>query len=218
MLTTYRTSFAETARMLSLHGTSHNTWERYTEHGDWHYEVLAHGFKYNLSDLQAAIGIHQLRKLEQFIDRRTLYARLYHQAFAGMEEVELPPDRPNCRHAWHLYILRLNLDKLRISRDEFIEDLRRQGIGTSVHFIPIPLHPFFAQLPLARYPCPRALALYPRIVSLPLYPAMTEEQVHHVARCVVNVLKRSRRARFVSSGTAATLRTTDASLPLKSHS
>jgi dTDP-4-amino-4,6-dideoxygalactose transaminase len=218
MLTTYRASFAETARMLSLHGTSHNTWERYTEHGDWHYEVLAHGFKYNLSDLQAAIGIHQLRKLEQFIDRRTLYARLYHQAFAGMEEVELPPDRPNCRHAWHLYILRLNLDKLRISRDEFIEDLRRQGIGTSVHFIPIPLHPFFAQLPLARYPCPRALALYPRIVSLPLYPAMTEEQVHHVARCVVNVLKRSRRARFVSSGTAATLRTTDASLPLKSHS
>lgn len=218
MLTTYRASFAETARMLSLHGTSHNTWERYTEHGDWHYEVLAHGFKYNLSDLQAAIGIHQLRKLEQFIDRRTLYARLYHQAFADMEEVELPPDRPNCRHAWHLYILRLNLDKLRISRDEFIEDLRRQGIGTSVHFIPIPLHPFFAQLPLARYQCPRALALYPRIVSLPLYPAMTEEQVHHVARCVVNVLKRSRRARFVSSGTAATLRTTDASLPLKSHS
>jgi dTDP-4-amino-4,6-dideoxygalactose transaminase len=214
MLTTHRDALADTARMLSLHGTSHNAWERYTEHGDWHYDVLAHGFKYNLSDLQAAIGIHQLRKLEQFVDLRTLYASMYDREFAGLEEVELPYDNPSCRHAWHLYILRLNLNRLKISRDEFIGELRKMRISTSVHFIPIPLHTFFAQSPLAGYACPRALALYPRIVSLPLYPAMTEEQVHTVAQCVGNVLKRSRRTKFITPRTmVAGRRAPDVVLP-----
>ena len=201
MLTTYRAELEKTARMLSLHGTSHNAWDRYTEHGDWHYEVLAHGYKYNLSDLQAAIGIHQLRKLEEFIQLRGRYAGIYHRALGDMDEAELPPDNPRCRHAWHLYILRLNLDRLEIDRDEFIRELRRRGIGASVHFIPIPVHPFFARLPLARHACPRALDLYSRIVSLPLYPAMTEEQVNHVARSVKDILQRSRRVKFVASGT-----------------
>ena len=196
MITTHRPGFAKALRMLSLHGTSHDAWDRYSEHGNWHYDVLAHGFKYNLSDIQAAVGIHQLRKLEQFIARRASYANMYHNAFAGMDQVELPPDNPRCRHAWHLYILRLNLDRLKIDREEFIRALRRKGIGTSVHFIPIPLHRFFAQLPLGRDACPRALDLYPRIVSLPLYPAMTEEQVHYVTLCVRAVLEHSRRARF----------------------
>jgi dTDP-4-amino-4,6-dideoxygalactose transaminase len=203
MATTYRPDLAGSMRMLSLHGTSHDAWDRYTEHGGWHYDVLAHGFKYNLSDIQAAIGIHQLRKLEQFIERRALYAGIYGRALAGMEEVELPPENPRCRHAWHLYIPRLNLWRLKIDREEFIRELRRRGIGTSVHFIPIPLHPYFARLPLARFACPRAFDLYPRIVSLPLYPAMTEEQVHLVARCVREVLESSRKARFVASGAPA---------------
>jgi len=200
MVTTHRPGFAKSLRMLSLHGTSHDAWDRYSEHGDWHYDVLAHGFKYNLSDIQAAIGIHQLRKLEQFIERRAFYANVYHDAFAGMDQVELPPDNPRCRHAWHLYILRLNLERLKIDREEFIRALQRKGIGTSVHFIPIPLHRFFAQLPLARDACPRALDLYPRIVSMPLYPAMTEEQVHYVTHCVRAVLEHSRRARFLALG------------------
>jgi dTDP-4-amino-4,6-dideoxygalactose transaminase len=122
---------------------------------------------------------------------------------ADLEEVELPPDNPRCRHAWHLYILRLNLQRIKIDRAEFIRELRERGIGTSVHFIPIPLHQFFAQLPLASYPCPRALRLYPRIVSLPLYPAMTEEQVRYVAQSVREVLKNSRRLRCVAPGAAA---------------
>jgi dTDP-4-amino-4,6-dideoxygalactose transaminase len=200
MITTHRPGFAKSLRMLSLHGTSHDAWDRYSEHGDWHYDVLAHGFKYNLSDIQAAIGIHQLRKLEQFIERRAFYASMYYDAFAGMDQVELPPDNPRCRHAWHLYILRLNLERLKIDREEFIRALQRKGIGTSVHFIPIPLHRFFAQLPLARDACPRALDLYPRIVSLPLYPAMTEEHVHYVTHCVRTVLEHSRRARSLALG------------------
>jgi dTDP-4-amino-4,6-dideoxygalactose transaminase len=203
MLTAHQPALAEAMRILSLHGTSHDAWDRYTEHGDWHYDVLAHGFKYNLSDIQAAIGIHQLRKLEKFIQRRASYAAMYNRALADLEEVELPPDNPRCRHAWHLYILRLNLQRIKIDRAEFIRELRERGIGTSVHFIPIPLHQFFAQLPLASYPCPRALRLYPRIVSLPLYPAMTEEQVRYVAQSVREVLKNSRRLRCVAPGAAA---------------
>jgi len=200
MLTTRHKDVAEAVRMLSLHGTSHDAWDRYTDHGGWQYEVLAHGFKYNLSDIQSAIGIHQLRKLESFVHRRTQLADAYRREFEGRDDVELPPDRRDCRHAWHLYILRLNLDRLRIDRDEFIRSLRGMGIATSVHFIPIPLHPFFARLPLTGESCPRTMALYPRIVSLPLYPGLTEEQVHYVAKSVREVLDSARRARFVASG------------------
>jgi len=165
--------------------------------------VLAHGFKYNLSDIQAAIGISQLRKLEHFIERRTLYAGIYHRGLGGLEEVELPPDNPRSRHAWHLYTLRLNLQRLKIDRAKFIHELRQKGIGASVHFIPIPLHQFFARLPLAKYPCPQAILLYPRIVSLPLYPAMTEEQVHYVVQSVREIVERSRRTQFVGPGALA---------------
>jgi dTDP-4-amino-4,6-dideoxygalactose transaminase len=206
MLTTSRADLAETVRMLALHGTSRDAWNRYTDHGGWHYDVVAHGFKYNLSDIHSAIGIHQLRKLEQFIRRRTEYAAIYNRELAGTDSVELPPDRPECRHAWHLYILRLNLDRLRIDRDEFIRRLRQKGIGASVHFIPIPLHSYFARLPLAADSCPRAMALYPRLVSLPLYPALTEDQVHYIARSVCDILEGARSARFVSPATVSPAR------------
>jgi len=198
MITTHRQELAKSMRMLALHGTSHDAWDRYTERGDWHYDVMDHGFKYNLSDIQAALGIHQLRKLDGFIEQRTRYARMYNEAFGGLEGVEVPPDHPNCRHAWHLYILRLNLRTLKIDRSEFIRELKQRGIGTSVHFIPIPLMRYFAGLPLAQYACPRALDLYPRIVSLPLYPAMTEEQVQYVIRSVQEVLENSSLVRFVA--------------------
>ena len=202
MITTHRTDLANTMRVLSLHGASHDAWNRYSEHGNWYYEVVDHGFKYNLSDIHAALGIHQLRKLDRFIETRARYAEIYNRAFGDMEEVEIPPDNPRCRHAWHLYILRLNLKRLRVDRKKFIEDLRKKGIGTSVHFIPIPLHPFFARLPLARYQCERALELYPRIVSLPLYPAMTEDQVHYVAQTVGEIVKGARREKYITAGSA----------------
>jgi dTDP-4-amino-4,6-dideoxygalactose transaminase len=205
MLTTGRADLAQTVRMLSLHGTSHDAWDRYTDHGGWHYDVVAHGFKYNLSDIQSAIGIHQLRKLEQFVRCRTGQAAVYNRELAGNDCVELPPDRAGCRHAWHLYILRLHLDRLQIDREEFIQSLRRRGIHTSVHFIPIPLHPFFARMPLAAHPCSQALALYPRIVSLPLYPALTEDQVHYIAQSVREVLEGARRPRFVAPGAVASV-------------
>lgn len=200
MITAHEAALADTLRMLTLHGVSHNAWDRYTDHGGWQYDVLAHGFKYNLSDIHAAIGIHQLQKLDQFIERRQHYARMYHNAFTDIDEVEIPPDNVRCRHAWHLYILRLNLQKLKIDRAEFIQELRRRGIGASVHFIPIPLLSFFAGLNLTQYAHPRTRDLYPRIVSLPLYPAMTEEQVHYIAQSVREIVEHTRRVRFVPAG------------------
>lgn len=193
MLTSPHSEIADTVRMLSLHGMSRDAWDRYTENGSWRYDVLAHGFKYNLSDIQAAIGIHQLRKLDQFVTTRAEYVERYHRMLGDLDTVELPPDNPRCRHAWHLYILRLNLDQLKITRDDFIRELREAGIGTGVHFIPIPLHGFFAKLPVSAYACPEALKFYQRIVSIPLYPAMTVEQVNYVGHTVRAVLERGRR-------------------------
>src|SRR6185369_6842169 len=108
MITTASESLAARMRMLTLHGMSRDAWNRYTESGRWYYEIVDTGFKYNLSDLQAALGIPQLRKLDAFIEKRTRYAQIYNRAFGAMEELETPADSPDVRHAWHLYILRLN--------------------------------------------------------------------------------------------------------------
>lgn len=194
MVTTHDPTLAETMRNLCLHGISQDAWNRYSDRGNWYYEVLRPGFKYNLTDIQSAIGIHQLRKLERFIEIRTRYAQAYNEIFADVAEFELPPDKVHCRHAWHLYSLRLNLDRLEISRDEFIERLKQKGVGTSVHFIPIPLHPAYASLSQrSENQCPEALALYPRLISLPLYPAMTEAQVEYVAESAKEIAYRARK-------------------------
>ena len=188
MITTPREALFGKMKMFSLHGMSADAWNRYTEKGRWYYEVADTGFKYNLSDIQSAIGIHQLRKLEGFIGTRTRYAQIYNDAFAGMPELQLPSDRADLRHAWHLYVLRLNPAELTISREDFIDELRRCGVGTSVHFIPIPMHPYFARIGLDGRACPRAMDYYSRCISLPLYPAMSEEQVHYVASTVKEIV------------------------------
>jgi dTDP-4-amino-4,6-dideoxygalactose transaminase len=197
MVTTHSEELAETLRILCLHGISKNAWNRYSDRGNWYYEVLRPGFKYNLSDLQSALGIHQLRKLAKFTEIRTRYAQAYNQAFADVEEFQIPPDKQDCAHAWHLYTLRLNLDKLEINRDQFIIELKNRGVGTSVHFIPIPLHPFFARF--ADKPAnqtPKAIALYQRMVSLPLYPAMTNEQVGYVVKAAKDVAWHARKRKM----------------------
>src|SRR5438034_4487654 len=194
MVVTHDEKLFNKMKVLCLHGISKDAWNRYAEQGNWYYEVVECGFKYNLSDILSAIGIHQLRKQEDFIETRTSYARLYNEAFADLPEVETPPDNPVYRHSWHLYALRLNLDMLDIDRDEFIRELRRQGIGASVHFIPIPLHPAYGSLARSsRTYCPRALELYRRLVSLPLYPAMREEQLEYVATNVKDIVVAHRR-------------------------
>jgi dTDP-4-amino-4,6-dideoxygalactose transaminase len=198
MVTTDDADLAESLKILCLHGISKNAWNRYGDRGSWYYEVLRPGFKCNLTDIHAAIGIHQTRKLESFIQTRTDYANVYNRTSANVQEIEIPPDKAECRHAWHLYSLRLNLDKLEISRDEFIEELTKRGVGTSVHFIPIPLHPAYAAIAAkAENHCPRAMALYPRLISLPLYPSMSLSQVEYVAESVKQVAYAARRNKMV---------------------
>lgn len=204
MVTTNRPELMSRMRVLALHGISKDAWNRYAENGSWHYQVMEAGFKYNLSDMQSALGIPQLRKLEAFIEARKSRAELYNQMLGGLEELELPAGCAWGRHSWHLYVLRLNLDKLTIGRDEFMEELRRRRVGASVHFIPIQTHPFFA--PWAGEPrnrCPRSLALYQRIISLPLYPSLTDEEVERVASAVRDIVYASRKTHHLAAGSTA---------------
>jgi dTDP-4-amino-4,6-dideoxygalactose transaminase len=203
MVTTCHEELADALRILCLHGISKNAWNRYSDRGSWYYEVLKPGFKYNLTDIQSSLGIHQIRKLESFLKVRTQYAHAYNQAFADVEELEIPPDKDYCRHSWHLYALRLNLDKLQINREQFILELMDRGIGTSVHFIPIPLHPFFASFAeRTENQCPRALSFYPRMLSLPLYPAMTGSQLDYVIESVKDIARKNRKIRAISVAAA----------------
>jgi len=204
MVTTYDEELAARVKKLCLHGISKNSWNRYADRGSWHYEVLEPGFKYNLTDLQSALGIHQLRKIERFTADRTRLATLYRRLLGDLEEVELPGTKVDCRHAWHLFMLRLNLGRLSIDRAAFIAELQKRGVGTSVHFIPIPLHPAYGKM--AARPenqVPRALALYPRLISLPLYPAMTEEQVVFTAKAVREIVLEHRVSRLWALTAAA---------------
>lgn len=188
MVTTPSGDLAERMRILCLHGISRDAWNRYSEKGSWYYEVVNCGFKYNMSDVMAALGIHQLAKLDRMNARRAAVAAAYNDAFGGMPEVELPPDRSDCRHAWQLYVLRLNLGTLSIGRAQFFDEMRARGIGCSVHFIPIPLHPYYRKNLEMRDPCTRALSEYPRLISLPVYSKLSDEDVKRVIQAVKDVV------------------------------
>ncbi len=182
--------FLDSARVLSLHGMSREAWRRYQKGGSWHYDIVTPGFKYNMTDIQASIGIWQLRKLEQFQLRRCEVAAAYQQAFGKIEAIELPVVRDSIEHAWHLYPIRLHLDQLQINRDQFIEELTARNIGTSVHFIPIHLHSFYRK----KYGYqpgnfPVALDSFQRILSLPLNPRLSEQDVADVIEAVSDVVK-----------------------------
>ena len=194
MITTADDELAERLRLLSLHGMSRDAWKRYTSAGSWFYEVVLPGYKYNMTDIQAALGIHQLRRLNGFIQTRRCYARMYDQALADVPEIETPIIHPDHFHAYHLYAIRLNLDRLNINRAQFIEELGARNIGTSVHFIPVHLHPFYRErFGYRRGDLPQAEALYERIVSLPLYPRMTESDVEDVIAALKDVVQNFRR-------------------------
>lgn len=193
MVTCHDSNLLERMRVLCLHGISKDAWNRYSEKGKWYYEVVECGFKYNLTDIQSAIGLEQLRKQERFLELRSAHAHFYNEHFAAVEELEVPQDSPHGRHAWHLYSLRLNLEKLSITRAEFIEALAHRGIGASVHFIPIPLHPAYAHRPELADQCPRAMALYERLVSLPLYPDLSAQELQTVVGTVTGIVRESRK-------------------------
>lgn len=197
MLCTDSAEIADRARLMSLHGLSGDAWKRYSSSGSWYYEILAPGYKYNMSDIAAALGIVQLGRLEEMWRARCRIARLYWEGFSACEELELPTEDADSQHAWHLYSLRLGIDRLAIDRAGFINELRQKwGVGSSVHFIPLHLHPYYRDLGGYRpEDLPVAYNEYLREVSLPIYSRMTEDDVQHVVRAVVETVQRHRKKR-----------------------
>ena len=184
----------EQARLWSLHGMSRDAYKRYSAEGSWYYEVILPGFKCNMTDIQAAIGLHQLRKLPQFQVRRREIVRHYHEAFSRLEALQIPVERPEVEHAWHLYALRLNLERLTIDRAHFIEELKVRNIGTSVHFIPIHLHPYYRdKYGYKPRDFPVAYENYQRLISLPLNLRMSDQDVDDVIEAVLDVVNTYRR-------------------------
>lgn len=188
MITTDNDEWADRCRVMSLHGISKDAWKRYTSEGNWYYEIVAPGFKYNLTDVAAAMGLVQLSKLEQMNTRRQEIARRYDAAFGPHPALEPPAISPDSTHPYHLYILRLNLDALTIDRNEFINHLRTANIGVSVHWIPLHMHPYYRETYGYRpedYPV--AFAEYQRIISLPIYSSMSDQDVNDVIAAVTQI-------------------------------
>jgi dTDP-4-amino-4,6-dideoxygalactose transaminase len=194
MVTTDNPELAEKVRILRLHGMSHDAWKRYDARGSWYYEVQMLGFKYNMSDIQAALGLHQLARLESFTERRAQIVAEYGRRFAALPELTLPQARPEVRHAWHLYPIRVDGERLTIGRDQFIEEMKERGIGTSVHFIPIHYHPYYQQtLGLKPGDFPNTDKLFAGLLSLPLFPRMSDADVERVANAVEEIVVSHRR-------------------------
>ncbi|MFQ5709796.1 MAG: DegT/DnrJ/EryC1/StrS family aminotransferase, partial [bacterium] len=190
MVTTHNTKLAERIRCLALHGLSRDAWKRYSGEGDWYYEIVEQGYKYNMPDILAALGLSQLQRVEQMHQTRCHLVGIYEKELQDIPEVILPRTHGNVKHAWHLYIMRLQTNLLTITRNKFVVRLKEAGIGTSVHFIPLHLHPYYQR----RFGCkpgdhPVAERLYRSAISLPLYPKLTEEQVHFVAAKVKQLIK-----------------------------
>jgi dTDP-4-amino-4,6-dideoxygalactose transaminase len=199
MVTTANPEVAERMRLMRLHGIERDAWKRYRADGSWFYEVLEAGFKYNLTDFQSAIGLVQLAKCDAMRRAREGIARRYSHAFSSREELIIPTVQQDRSTSWHLYILRLRLERLNKNRNGFIEALHRCGVVCSVHFIPLHLQPYYRRA-YGYQPgdLPSAEREYLSCLSLPIYPGMTETEINHVISTVLDTAAESRVVRTVA--------------------
>jgi perosamine synthetase len=194
MVTTERDDYASRIKLMSLHGLSGDAWNRYSAKGHWYYEVTDFGFKYNMTDVAAALGLRQLERMSTFQQRREAIARRYTDSLSDLDTCFVPRDTGLGVHAWHLYILEFNLPALHVGRDRILESLGTKGVGTSVHFIPLHLHPAYRRAyGYAPGDFPAAETAFERACSLPIYPAMTDADVSHVIEAVRTTLRESKR-------------------------
>jgi perosamine synthetase len=186
-------ALAERIRLMSLHGLSNDAWARYSGGRAWDYRILAPGFKYNLTDVAAAIGLRQLARAEALRVAREEVARAYREKLADLAEIELPAAPADRIHSWHLFPVRLRLERLAIDRNRFIDELRDAGVGCSVHWRPLHLHPYYAETYGWRPDdLPVAAREWERLVSLPLFPGMTGAEVEHVVATLRALASRHR--------------------------
>ncbi|MBE6060409.1 MAG: DegT/DnrJ/EryC1/StrS aminotransferase family protein [Clostridium sulfidigenes] len=189
MLTTNSEDIAEKARVMSTHGMSKAAWNRYGKGGAWRYDIEYPGHKYNMFDIQAALAKTQMNKLSAMQDRRKEIVKKYEEGFSTLDGIKLPPEADYTTHSWHLYVVRLELDKLTIDRDKFIELMGEANIGTSVHFIPVHLMSYYREnFGYKEGDFPVAESYFDTILSLPLYPKMTEEDVQDVINAVTHII------------------------------
>lgn len=194
MLTVEDDKVAEFSRVIGLHGMSTTAWKRYSKEGVPNWELVYPGFKYNMTDIQASLGIHQLRKIETITALREKWCQLYDDFLSDIPEVTLPYRAPGRRHACHLYIITLHIDRLSVSRDQFLAMLKAENIGCGIHFVSVHMQPYYvSRFGYQRRDYPNAEWLSDRILSLPLFPQMTEADVHDVARAVRKLVAQTRK-------------------------
>jgi perosamine synthetase len=195
MAVTDDAALADRMRLMSLHGLSHDAWKRYSGGSSWDYRILAPGYKYNMTDIAAAIGVHQLKRAEAMRLERESLAMRYRTDLADVDELELPPLPADRIHSWHLFPIRLCLERLTIDRNQFIDQLRERGVGCSVHWRPLHLHPYYAeQFGWRPEQFPVATALWQRSITLPLFPGMREGEHQHVVDVVRELCRQNRKA------------------------
>lgn len=191
---TDRQHWADRMRTMSLHGMSRDAWKRFMSSGSWYYEIVAPGFKYNLTDLAAGIGLRQLDRADDLWRARRAVAERFRAGLEDLEEIELPAELANRKHSWHLFAVQLRLDRLGIDRNVFIERLKQAGVATSVHWLPLHMQPYYADTYGYRpEDFPVAAAAWPRLVSLPIFPSMTDGEIDHVVETVRDVVASVRR-------------------------
>ena len=194
MVTTNNDEWADKLKILRLHGISKDAWKRYTNEGSWYYEVVDAGYKYNTTDIQAALGLAQLKKVDWMYEKRKEISERYTEAFRSLHGVTPPHVKDDRKSAWHLYVLKLNHEMLTIGRNQFIEELKQRGILTSVHFIPLYRHPYYQDIfNYKPVEFPSSEWVYERIISLPIYPGMTDGDVQQVIEAVWDVVTKNRR-------------------------
>ena len=195
MVCTRDEKLAEEVSLLKFHGMSREAWKRYSAQGTPNYDIVLPGYKYNMMDIQAALGIHQLAKLDRFIEKRSEIAGFYNEAFAGVEEILTPAAAPYVyRHAWHLYTPLVRIENLNIDRDGFMAELKKENIGAGLHFKAVHHHPYYREnLPVPEGALPHADYASDRILSLPLFPKMTMEDAKDVVEAVKTVIARNRK-------------------------
>ena len=196
MAVTSNAKLAERMRLMSLHGLSADAWGRFSTTGNWDYKIVAPGYKYNLTDIAAAIGIHQLGRAETMRRERESIALRYSEALAAVAEIELPPSADNRKNldSWHLFAIKLRLKRLKINRDAFMNELKSSGVGCSVHWRPLHLHPYYQKtFGWRAKDFPIATAQWKRLISLPIYPGMNEGEIEHVINTVKRICKSNAR-------------------------
>jgi perosamine synthetase len=189
MLVTEDRELADRARSMSLHGLSRQAWSRYSEGGTWAYDIVAPGFKYNMTDIAAAMGLVQLARAREMSSRRAEIAATYTDAFRTMEALDCPSAPSSIDHAWHLYLLRMTSAESAVTRDAFVETMAGRGVGTSVHFIPLHMHSYYMRkYGYVSEDFPIASEQFQRVVSLPVYSAMTDGDVSRVVDAVASIV------------------------------